>query len=394
MGVEELAGIIVDFCAQNGTDPASLGLRTFCDQCDDPRARSAARKGRWAAAKLLACGDEGLLPARGPSVNVLRTTTLQDAEGNIRLQWVQAKPKHDSVERYLAAMEKRVASGIQPKEPVAAPAGGLNDSLLNMLNIGDMHFGMLVRPPFGDTESEWDIQTAHTAHVRAFRYLMQNAPPARRILINQMGDAVHFDNHLATTVKGTPLGPVAGFFEEALEAAIDAQKFVLDLALSKYQEVWLSVRPGNHDKIAGFATYLVLRERYRHEVKEGRLRLGDAKLEADFWQFGKCMFMCTHGDRYAPSRPLKIQSLMSTDQPEMWGSTRYREAHFGHVHHENILEIDGCKILTHPILAPQDRWHWGEMYRSLRGMSVRTYHEDGFYCGTTNYHPRMFGGEP
>ena len=73
-----------------------------------------------------------------------------------------------------------------------------------------------------------------------------------------------------------------------------------------------------------------------------------------YHEFGKTMIMFTHGNKgKQPDYPL----LMASEQPDMWGRTRFREAHIGHWHRSEVNEYHGVRIRTLSSLAAADAWH-------------------------------------
>jgi hypothetical protein len=64
--------------------------------------------------------------------------------------------------------------------------------------------------------------------------------------------------------------------------------------------------------------------------------------------------MFTHGDK---GKRNDYPLLMATEQPEMFGQTKYREAHTGHTHQTKLDEQHGVRVRVLPALCEADDWH-------------------------------------
>ena len=73
-----------------------------------------------------------------------------------------------------------------------------------------------------------------------------------------------------------------------------------------------------------------------------------------YHQYGKCMLMLTHGDK---GKREDYPLLMATEQAKMFGETRFREAHTGHVHQTKTQEFHGVRVRILSALCPPDAWH-------------------------------------
>jgi hypothetical protein len=66
------------------------------------------------------------------------------------------------------------------------------------------------------------------------------------------------------------------------------------------------------------------------------------------------MLMFCHGDG---GKRDDYALLMATEKPEMFGRTKFREAHIGHTHQTRLEEKHGVRVRVIPSLSPADDWH-------------------------------------
>jgi hypothetical protein len=99
-----------------------------------------------------------------------------------------------------------------------------------------------------------------------------------------------------------------------------------------------------------------------------------------YHEFGQVMLLFTHGNRgKAADYPL----LMATEKPEMWGRTKYREAHIGHLHKTKMRdsykvdENHGARVRIISSLCAADAWHSEMQFvGNLRQAEAFVWHRD------------------
>jgi hypothetical protein len=57
---------------------------------------------------------------------------------------------------------------------------------------------------------------------------------------------------------------------------------------------------------------------------------------------------------------------MATEEPLMFASSKFREAHCGHYHKEMVNEYRGVKVRFIPSICANDDWHKTMGYEALR----------------------------
>ena len=233
----------------------------------------------------------------------------------------------------------------------AEPSGYLLE-----LAIPDLHLGKLA----------WGAETGGANYdskiaVRVWREAVEAllgrtaAFTPERIVLVVGNDFFHSDTKAGTTTKGTPLD-VDGRFQKMFATG---RKLITDTAerLAGLAPVTLVMCAGNHDTLANYCLGDAL-ECWFHNTPA--VTVMNAPTPRKYLQHGKVMLMWTHGDKGKLS---DLPLLMATEQPAMFGATRFREAHTGDKHTRRALqslgtaEHMGVTVRISPALCAADAWH-------------------------------------
>ena len=83
------------------------------------------------------------------------------------------------------------------------------------------------------------------------------------------------------------------------------------------------------------------------------------------------MLTVSHGDSV---KVKDLPMLMAAEAPEIFGSTKFRYAHTGHLHQERLFEVPGVKVRIIPSLCPPNAWAVSNGYScSMRGAQAFTW---------------------
>src|SRR5690606_10270310 len=165
-----------------------------------------------------------------------------------------------------------------------------------------------------------------------------------------------------------------------MRAAAEIMKYAITRMLEKFPEVVVVVARGNHNPDAAQAVQLIL-EFYYHN--EPRVRVLPTEGYCHYIEFGKWLIGVNHGDKIKSDR---LPGIMARDMPQAWGRTTHRMWALGHVHHQNVREMEGCMIQTFGALPPADSWHASMGYGSQRVMQSITFRKGGGQHSSHIYH--------
>ena len=121
--------------------------------------------------------------------------------------------------------------------------------------------------------------------------------------------------------------------------------------LSQFAPVDVIIIQGNHDFERMFYAGEVLAALYTNNKN---VTVDNDYKARKYYKYGVNMIMWCHGDKIKGD---KMALLMATEQPEMWSSTKFREAHCGHIHKEMLNEYMGTKVRFIPSICGNDSWH-------------------------------------
>jgi len=313
------------------------------------------------------------------------TSTLYDADGNLKLQWVKTSLDQEA---HIAA-QKAAFEEMAKDLPRATPFDGPTLCDMDMLSayaIGDAHFGMLA---WGEeTGAAWNLDIAESDLKRAMAYLVKTAPESKTGLIVNVGDFLHANGRKPVTPTSGAQLDVDTRFLKAVRAATRALRHLISLALQKHDTVKVINAPGNHDPDgAGWLSHL-LAVKYEDDP---RVVVDQHPGQYFYHQHGKTLIGVTHGDQCKFS---DLPSIMAYDQPKLWGETSHRHFLTGHIHHTKQQEFRGVFCEAFNTLAAKDAWHTASGYRSEQQMQRIDFHsEHGEYSRFTCNVGMLHGGK-
>jgi hypothetical protein len=206
----------------------------------------------------------------------------------------------------------------------------------------------------------WSEETAganydHKIAIRLYREALESlilrtaAFRFSRIVVPVGNDFFHSDTKAGTTTGGTPLD-VDSRFQKTYVAG---RRLMVDAVerLRQIAPVTLVMVPGNHDSLSTFCLGDSLECWYHRTPDVTVLNLPTPR---KYIEHGKCMILFTHGDK---GKKDNYPLLMATEQPEMFGRTKYRECHTGHLHQLQVRESMGVRTRISPALCASDAWH-------------------------------------
>jgi hypothetical protein len=298
--------------------------------------------------------------------------------------WLRRKVAVIGVREEIAELKALAKRDIEPRiiRGIDWASGVLRQSdapYLLELMIPDLHVGNLAWAK----ETGWanyDSNIARETFERALDALVQRTASYRfsGILFPVGNDLFHADNMSSTTTKGTQLQTDVRFqrtFGIVRTMIIDAIEKLRAIAPVK-----VVIVPGNHDQLTAWHLGDSL-ECYYHKAAD--VEIDNEPKVRKYVEYGKTMLMLTHGDK---GKHKDYPSVMAAEEAEMWGRTKYREAHTGHLHHERTNEYHGCKVRIFSALTAVDTWHAENQFVGQnRRAEALVWHKDEGLVGTALY---------
>jgi hypothetical protein len=253
----------------------------------------------------------------------------------------------------------------QPGEP--------QSDIVPWLQIGDAHIGMLASE--AETGANFDIAIAEREICAAAAALIDEAPQCERLVVNDLGDATHYETFRAMTEASGHAVDYDTRYWKMIHAYIRVTRFIIERALEKAQVVDYICNQGNHSRSNDIWAAALVSALY-----EGTGRVNVLRNENPFiaYRMGKTLVVIHHGDK---AKPEVFARLVSSDFAADWGETEFRYLDGGHVHHSQRKELAGCIFESWNNLAPRDKYAHDGGWRSRQCMSLvlrsRSYGEVG-----------------
>jgi hypothetical protein len=276
--------------------------------------------------------------------------------------WVKADLRQEAYNELIQGAIADFVAGVGPIEVAPAPLDFQSD-IIPWIQIGDAHIGMLAHA--AETGENFDLKIAETELCAAIAQLIDEMPNCERIVINDLGDATHYDNLTATTAaSGHPLD-ADGRHPKMLRVYSKIMRFIVDRVLTKARFVDVLINQGNHSRINDFWMRELLTVAYGHT---GRVTALDNDSVFIPYRMGNTLVMVHHSDKCPPAR---LVGVMTTDFRKDYGETQFHYIDTGHVHHHFVSkEHPGVVIESWNHLPSNDKWAHEAGYRSRKSISV------------------------
>lgn len=239
--------------------------------------------------------------------------------------------------------------GAAQPERVPVPAVEHTGYLLH-LALPDAHIGKLC---WGKETggANYDTKIAVRLYREAVEALLvrTSAFTPERIVLAVGNDFYHSDTKAGTTTKGTPLDVDSRFprmFKQGVALVVETAERLAQIA-----PVTLVMVRGNHDEVSNYCLGEVLEAWFRNTPA---VTVENAPTSRKYFQYGANLLAWTHGDK---GKLKNLPLLMATEQPVMFGATKFRTWFTGDKHTLRVEELMGVQVRISPALCPADAWH-------------------------------------
>jgi hypothetical protein len=242
----------------------------------------------------------------------------------------------------------------------------LDGNYLLEVALMDVHFGMLAWDK--ETGMDYDIDIAENMFLYAVQDLLNKSQGYKpsRILFPFGNDFLHIDDPTNQTPQNRNLldadSRLIKIYQKAKSAVIKAVNYCREVA--PVDVVWV---PGNHDPMTSYYMCDALSHIFSDDKD---VTVDISPKYRKYYPFGKCLIGYTHG----VEEPLRdLPSIMATEEPTLWGNSKYREIHIGHKHKKmqmhwvNVDTMPGTVVRMIPSIAGTDQWHYKKGY-------IKSYH--------------------
>lgn len=296
------------------------------------------------------------------------TSTLYGEDGGLKIQWVKT-------ERDKAAFLQEVADTIHeitddlpvlPEIPVVDP-NHINQMTHAVYPLGDPHIGML---SWGEeTGEDWDLAIAERVYASVWAELVRSAPRCAECTIVDLGDFWHSDNYEQTTARSGQKVDQDGRYAKMIKVGYRIMMQMIVLALEHHEIVNVVILPGNHDDVGS----LFLRESLTHIFAANpRVRVNPSVSVFQYLQWGKTLVGFHHGHT---CKMKDLAGVMAADH-RSWSECTHRYWYTGHIHHDSVIELQGCRAESFRVIPPNEAYAHERGYRAGRDSKCVILHRE------------------
>jgi hypothetical protein len=257
--------------------------------------------------------------------------------------------KKKDVESVLKEIEelKEQAKTHAPEAPFVVQTA--SSDLMLEINFPDAHLGKLawgVETGHGN----YDVKIAEQVYWTALETILQRVEPHNfdHILYVVGNDLLNSDDIEGRTTSGTYVSSDARYHK-----TFGAVRNLMVKSIERLRQiapVKVMIVSGNHDQLSCWHMGDSL-ECFFHNY--GDVQIDNLPRSRKYHEFGNVGLMFTHGHK---GKRTDYPALMAAEQPQMWGRTKYRECHTGHLHMTKTDEQHGFRTRILPSLTAPDDW--------------------------------------
>jgi hypothetical protein len=320
------------------------------------------------------------MPVEREGFSITRTTTLEDQDGNARLEWVRRDKDKAEQETAYRAFVDALKEEITPAKPIEVPARK-PEHLLNQYTITDFHLGMMAWKE--ESGTNWNLKKAEDLLVKWFQTAINCSPDSHTAVFAQLGDFLHWDGLEAVTPQHKHVLDADTRFQKLIRVAIAVIRRVIELLLMKHNHVHIIHCTGNHDQATAGIFREMLAVLYE---KEPRISVDTSPDVYYSYRHGKVSLFYHHGHK---RNPANVSEVFAGKFRELYGNTEFSYAHLGHKHSSVIKEDNLMLVEQHPTLAAADAYSSHGGWLSKRAAKVITYHKQYGKVGELVLTPEM-----
>lgn len=295
------------------------------------------------------------------------TSTLVDAEGNTRLQWIKTDASLERLHEMQRAALAVMCEEIKPLRPVKAPKN-VEADLATLYTMTDCHVGMLAWDK--ETGQDWDLGIAEQCLTDTLLGMIAAAPDSAVGILNQLGDFLHFDSLTPVTPAHHHVLDADSRYQKVVVVAVRILRRVIEAMLVKHTSVHVEMKEGNHDPCGSVWLRVMLAQLYE---KNSRVSINMSPNPYSIYSHGETLLGFYHGHL---AKLTSLAQIFAAQFRAEWGASKHCYIHTGHKHHIEEKEYPGVLVVQHPTLAAPDAFAARGGWLSKRQATSMTYHRE------------------
>lgn len=293
--------------------------------------------------------------------------------------WLKKRIKVQAAIDEIESLRKK-AETFSPRYPAIICRDMKQSGTVAEYSIYDHHFGALI---WGKETgaADYDTKIAKKCYEDALECLISRTKVYQpdRALIVFGNDQQNADNRAGTTERGTPQN-MDSRYQKVFAVSRDASIWAVEALLSVVPFVDVEIVPGNHDPLSSWHLGDSLQIWFRNCPN---VKVDNSPNPKKYYEHGVNMLMFTHGNN---GKLEDYDRTMASEQPAMWGRTKWREAHTGDKHHRRLIEQKGATVRILPSLRPPCSWSAENHYvGSIRAAEAYLWNNREGLIGTACY---------
>lgn len=231
------------------------------------------------------------------------------------------------------------------------------------LTLADLHLNKLAWR--GETGNDYDLAIACRRVQDVVQDVLRRMGDETfdRIIVPVGNDLFNSDNSEGTTHAGTPQSNDTRQ-PKVFETALTLFAGIIQQMRGHCRTVEVVLVQGNHDEDTSMMFAHALKAWFRNEAD---VQVDARPLKRKYLTIGKCLLVLGHFDQDSK----RLVEIIPQEAGELWGRTKYREAHGAHRHSESILPFAGFMLRRAPSVTGRDKWHYDNGF--LAGFVHTTY---------------------
>lgn len=306
--------------------------------------------------------DHDMLHPIAPGQQLRGVSTYYNKEGQPAGQWVKTSACQDAFLEMVRDVARGFVEDVGQVEAAPAPLDFQSD-VIPWIQIGDAHLGMLAH--VNEVGENFDLRIAEQELCAAIGILVDELPSCERLVINDLGDATHYENFEGETQASKNRLDCDTRFPKMIKVYSRVMRFIVDKALTKARHVDVIVNQGNHSRTNDIWMAELLRVAYGHT---GRVHILNNDSVFIAYRMGNTLVMTHHSDK---CKPTQLAHVMTTDYRKDYGETEFHYVDVGHVHHGMVMkEHPGIFVESFNHLAALDKWANDAGYRNRKSITI------------------------
>lgn len=322
---------------------------------------------------------EDSLPELSPLQVILEETKIPQSE--VDRYWykgknfsIHAKTQSISPEEQFKHLIEEAKKQVEPVEIIEKVKIKGNCAVVN---IYDIHLDKrdVRNPNAGNEGTKTLVKELEEGFADLLSSVLVNQPDT--FILPVGNDLFTTNGFLQATKKGTPQDPSVTH-EVIFKEGLSLVRNFIDI-LSNFGTVYVPIIYGNHSADAEFYLGVCLETLYWNNEN---VIINNSKRARKYIQYEGNLFGFGHGDLEKKNID-KLPLIMATENPQLWGDTKYRTFFLGDVHHREEFKFfrtkdnPGCTVQFLRSTSITDSWHEDNMFVGVpRSMEATIFNKD------------------